>query len=399
MISSSPDRWERVSSMLQNLVDRRYFPNFVVKVYAHGQVVYENCIGWMDIDAHKPVRSDTIFRIFSMSKPITCAAMLMLFEEGKFFLDDPVAAYIPAFKDMKVYGGQDENGIKLVDAVRPITIRQLFTHTSGLGYGILMGPVEDMFRQAGLFSLPTLTTALPLEQAVEKITHLPLAYQPGTVWSYSISHFVIGYLISLLSGMPFDEFLQKRMFEPLGMVDTGFWVPPDKQDHLTAIYAYTEPGQLSLIETTPNSPYARPPIAPAGGEGLVSTISDYLRFARMLLNSGVLDGVRVLSQKTVELMTTNHLASALLPYAVFPEWPMPGFGYGLGVSVMMDRIAAGHLTSNGTFGWSGAAGTHAFIDSQEELIGLLMTQTLGLTSDPLPPHADLFQRLVYVAIE
>jgi CubicO group peptidase (beta-lactamase class C family) len=399
MISSLPDRWEYVSSMLQSLVDRRYFPNVVTQVNHHGEVVYQNCTGWMDIDARKPVTSDTIFRIYSMSKPITCAAMLMLFEEGKFFLDDPVAAYIPAFKDMKVYAGQDENGVKLVDPVRPITIRQLFTHTSGLGYGILMGPVEDMFRQAGIFDPRTLTAVLPLDQAMDKITHLPLAYQPGTVWSYSIAHFVIGYLISLLSGMPFDQFLHQRMFEPLEMVDTGFWVPPEKQDRLTAIYTYTEPGQLSLVETVPDSPYARSPVAPAGGEGLVSTQSDYMRFARMLLSGGVLDGVRVLSRKTVELMTSNHLAPALLPFGVFPELPMSGSGYGLGVSVMMDRITAGHLTSNGTFGWGGAAGTYVFIDPQEDLIGLLMTQTQGLTSNPLPPHSDLFQRLVYAAIE
>jgi CubicO group peptidase (beta-lactamase class C family) len=398
MNNISRSRWNRVTKLLQDLIDQHYVPNFVARVVQHGQVVYEDCLGWADVAARKPVGMDTIFRIWSMTKPVTSAAMLMVFEEGKFFLDDPVANYIPVFKDIKVYAGQDANGIKLEDALSPITIRQLFTHTSGLGYGIGKGPVEDMLHQAGIITMPDSPAVLPLDQAIEKIAHLPLACQPGPKWVYSLSHYVLGYLVSLLSGMPFDEFLQKRIFDPLGMTDTAFWVPPEKHIRLSGLYSYQEPGQLNLIDALPNSPYARPAIAPAGGEGLVSTISDYQRFAQMLLNGGTLDGVRLLGRKTVEFMTTNHLAPALLPFSLAGH-VFRGWGFGLGVAVLLDRNAAGVLNSNGTYYWRGAAGTSFFVDPQEDLFGILMTQLLGLASSPTPAYNDLFETLIYSAIE
>jgi CubicO group peptidase (beta-lactamase class C family) len=398
MATISQNRWDRVSILLQDLVDRQYYPNFAVRVCQHGQVVYEHCCGWMDVEARKPVGLDTIFRIYSMTKPVTCAAALTLFEEGKFSLEEPVSTYIPAFQNLKVYAGQDEQGIKTVDVQSPVTIRQLFTHTAGLGYGILEGPVEDLFRQSGIFDAATLTPVFPLEKMVEKITQLPLAFQPGTTWSYSLSHFVLGYLVSLISGMPFDEYLRQRIFEPLGMGDTGFWVPPEKQERLTAIYAYEEPGKLRLIEKAPDSPFARPAVAPAGGEGLVSTVGDYMRFARMLLNGGTLDGARVLSRKTVELMRSNHLTPELLPFSL-PPTSFWGHGYGLGGMMVLDRAAGRTLLSNGTFGWAGAAGTDFFIDPQEDLAAVLMTQTQTLASSPTPPLWDLFERMVCAAIE
>ncbi len=257
--------------------------------------------------------------------------------------------------------------------------------------------MEELFRQEGIFDLRTATAALPLDQIVNTVAKLPLVYQPGTVWSYSISHLMIGYLVSLLAEMPFDEFVQKRVFEPLGMVDTGFWVPPEKHERLASLYYHDpEAGQLSLVDALPDSPFTRPPIAPADGEGLVSTLSDCLRFARMLLNGGVLDGKRVLSRKTVELMTTNHLPTTMLPFSLFPNWSLSGYGYGLGVYVLMDRIAAGQLATNGSYEYGGAAGTCVFIDPQEELISLVMSQAFG---GSLPQYTYQFQRLVYAAIQ
>jgi CubicO group peptidase (beta-lactamase class C family) len=397
MSTPTENRWDRISSPLQELIDQHYVPNFVVRVVQHGHIVFEDCMGWMDVAARKPVSMDTIFRIYSMTKPVTCTAMLMLFEEGKYSLDDPVAKYIPAFKDLKVYAGQDEHGINLADALNPITVRQLFTHTSGLGYGVGLGPVEDLIRQSGILRMPILKAALPLDQAIERLVQLPLMCQPGTAWKYSLAHFVLGHLVGLLSGMPFDEFLQKRIFDPLGMSDTAFWVPDEKHARFSELYSYQDPGQLNLIDALPASSFARPAIAPAGGEGLVSTVSDYQRFAQMLLNGGSLDGACILSRKTIELMTSNHLTAALLPFSLAGNI-FRGWGYGLGAAVLMDRNAAGIPHSNGTYFWRGAAGTSFFVDPQEGLIGILMTQLLGLASSPTPAYNDLFEALVYSSI-
>ena len=394
---TASDRWDRIDAKMGEYLSQGMFPGFVTLVYQHGQIVHENCCGMMNIKDNVPMRNDAIFRIYSMSKPITCSALMMLFEEGKFYLDEPIFPYIPGFKDMMVYVGKDENGIKLEAAKCPITFRHLLTHTAGLGYGFLAGPVEEMYLQSKYVEWSALFPVMPIEEIIQTIARLPLANQPGTRFGYSVANDLIGYLVSVFSGMPFEDFLKKRLFEPLGMEDTGFYVPAEKLDRFASLYNYKD-GQLNLVDP-PGGVFSKPPAAAMGGGGLVSTTADYLRFARMLLNGGKLNGTNILSRKTVELMTANHLASEMLPWAVFPEFPAYGSGYGLGFSVMMDRVLAGALTSNGTYGWSGAAGTHMFIDPQEELIGILMTQTNGITSDPLPPHSDIFQRLVYQALE
>ncbi len=395
--TKASNRWDRINSKMDEYVKLGMFPGFVTLVYQHGQIVHEYSSGLMNIKDNLPVQKDTIFRIYSMSKPLTCTALMMLFEEGKFFLDEPIFPYIPEFKDMMVYVGMDDNGIKLEAAQRPITIRHLLTHTAGLGYGFMEGPVEEMYHQSKVFNWQALSPLTPIEEIIHIISRLPLAAQPGTRFGYSVAHDVIGYLVKIFSGMPFDEFLKKRLFEPLGMADTGFYVPAEKVDRFAALYNYKD-GHLNLVDP-PGGVFSRPPAAAMGGSGMVSTIGDYLRFTRMLLNGGKLDGVNILSRKTIELMAANHLASGMLPWAIFPEFPAYGSGYGLGFSVIMDRALAGALTSNGTFGWSGAAGTHMFIDPQEDMIGILMTQTNVITSDPLPPHSDIFQRLVYQALD
>ena len=203
---------------------------------------------------------------------------------------------------------------------------------------------------------------MPLQEMIHTVSRLPLAYQPGTRFGYSVAYEVIGYLVGVISGIPFEEFLRKRLFEPLGMEDTGFYVPAEKSDRFASMYNYKE-GHLTLNDPPVGGAFSRPPAAALGGGGLVSTTADYLRFTRMLLNGGKLNGAHILSRKTVELMTSNHLAPDLLPWAVLPEFPAYGNGYGLGFSVMLDRTSAGALTSNGTYGWSGVAGTHMFINT------------------------------------
>jgi CubicO group peptidase (beta-lactamase class C family) len=393
---TTASRWDRIGTQLQAYVDQGIFPGFISTVYQHGQVVHHHTCGLMDIAAGLPVREDAIYRIYSMSKPVTAVALMMLFEEGRFIsLDDPITPYLPAFKEMQVYAGQDESGVKLVPAERPITFRQLLTHTSGLAYGLFLGPVEDIWRQANL--MPRLgTPVVPLVDVVQAISRLPLAFQPGTRWNYSVGLDVAGHLVSLLSGMPFEAFLHDRLFEPLGMADTAFYAPPEKLDRLVPMYTWNG-GRLNLIDAGAASPYASPPPGAMGGSGLVSTAADYLRFARMLLNRGSLDGVRVIGRKTAELIMSNHLAPALLPWG--EPFPAFGQGFGLGGSVMLDRAQAGSLTSNGTYSWGGAAFTQMFIDPQEDLAAVLMTQTMSLGGDPMPPLSEIWQRLIYQAID
>lgn len=390
-------RWARLESFLAGFYQTGMYPGFHSLVFQHGSIVHEFTCGMQDAALQKPIQADTLYRLYSMTKPITCTALMMLFEEGRFFLDEPIFTYIPEFKHMHVLTGIGAMGPMLEPAARPITFRHLLTHTAGLGYGILIGPVEDLFRQTNNVDLTSVSPNVSLPEMIRSVASLPLASQPGTRFGYSVAHDVIGFLIGLLSGMPFEEFLYRRLFEPLGMVDTGFYVPAEKIDRLSTLYSY-KGGQLTPCDPAAGGSYSHPPLAALGGSGLVSSTADYLRFSRMLLNGGELEGEQILSRKTVELMTSNHLAPSMLPWSIFPEFPALGSGYGLGVSVMMDRAAAGVLTSNGTFGWGGAAGTHMFIDPQEDLIAILMTQTMSLVSDPLPPVSDLYQRLVYQAI-
>ncbi len=327
-----------------------------------------------------------------MTKPITCVALMMLMEEGRFVLGEPVSKFIPAFKDLKVYAGATEAGVELADLERPITIRDLLTHTAGLGYGLLMdSPVEDIYRAAGLLS-PLLRLGVPLLELIHRLSELPLAHQPGTVWRYSLAHDVIGHLISVLSDMPFDVFLQERIFQPLGMDDTGFYVPGDKLDRFAALYDGTDPDVLELQDAPATSPYTSAEVPPSGGSGLVSTAADYMRFAQMLLNGGVLDGVRLLGPKTLTRMTTNHLPADLLPVHLTEPWP--GLGYGLGFGVVVDETQRPMLASRGEYGWPGTAGTRFWVDPQEELIGLILPQVrfMGV------PLTAVFQNAVYQAL-
>ncbi len=390
------NRWNHLSQALRSWIDQYHYPGFSVIVHHRGRVVFEDCVGVMDLETGRPLREDAIFRIYSMTKPVACAALMILFDEGKFLLDDPLAKFIPSFQEMRVVGpGNDLSNT--VPAEVPITIRHLLTHTSGLAYGVGPGPLEELAYQSGHFDISHLVLVHPLEKITNIFSSLPLAFQPGAAWSYSISYDLLGYLVSLISGQSFDEYLQERLFKPLGMVDTGFWVPPEKLHRLVSLYSINAESQLVRVEAARESVFARPDAVPSGGGGLVSTRPDYLLFVLMLLNGGELHGVRVINPRTISLIASNQLTPAQMAALTPMSFDKPGYGYGLGVKVILDRAKAGTLASNGTFGWSGAAGTTMFIDPREDLAAVLMTQVM---ESPIQlNHKHMFQQLVYQALD
>ncbi|MGH8248434.1 MAG: serine hydrolase domain-containing protein, partial [Gammaproteobacteria bacterium] len=395
-VGLSAERLARLDTAMQAYVDDKKLAGAVTLIARHGRVAHLRAFGKASIEKGAPMQADSLFRIFSMTKPITSVALLMLLEEGGFQLSDPAEMYIPAFKDLKVMDKVDEGGhMVLVDQARKMTIHDLFRHTAGLSYGFGNTLVDEAYRKAGVNGLEP----IKLEDLVAGLGTAPLLYQPGTRWVYSYAHDVQAYLVEHFSGMKFDDFLRKRLFEPLGMEDTSFGLPREKLPRLTSMYAPVgyknelvsfapiQPG-IAPIETPENSPYLNGGDFPAGGSGLVSSAEDYFRFAQMLLNVGEFNGRRVLSRKTVELMTRNHL-----PPGVTGTFS-PGGGYGLGVSVLFDLVASGNLGSEDQFGWSGAASTTVIIDPREDMVSILMVQFR-------PANLSLwrqFQTLAYQAI-
>jgi CubicO group peptidase (beta-lactamase class C family) len=346
-----------------------------------------------------PMAADTIFRIYSMTKPIICTALMMLHEEGRFQLFHPVAKYLPAFAKLRVLADGRE-----VDLARPMLMRDLFTHTAGLTYNFLEdSPVGAMYLQAGLMNDPHKT----LEQMIAELMRLPLAFQPGSRWHYSMSIDVLAHLIEVLAGEPLAEFLHKRLFAPLGMCDTAFAVTKANLPRLAAVYGHPDitthsfSQHLAAYQTGDNQrrdvsqtyPAMNAPNFARGGHGLFSTASDYLRFAQMLLHGCTADGERLLSRKTLALMHTNHVAPALLPYMIGP-FPANGYGFGLGSRVLLNVADSAVPGSVGEFGWAGAAKTFYWIDPQEEIIGILMSQFM--VSFELPEKE--FQVLAYAAL-
>lgn len=363
----SRQRLQRINSLLQSYVDRKTYAGFVSLVARHGKVVHFEKFGMQDIEAGKPMQLDTLFRIYSMSKPITSAAVMMLFEEGLFRLNDPLSLYLPAFKHVKVFIKKTESGLELADLKREITIRDLLTHTAGLSYGFDDKDYIDQLYQQRVWALVDQHPETTLEAWIREVACLPLVYQPGSAWRYSIAIDVLGLLVQVVSGIPFEQFLQERIFAPLGMVDTAFWVPPEKLERFSAVYEPSKEGGLKVIDEPHSSRYTRPPKAPSGGGGLVSTATDYFRFCQMLLNKGELDGVRLLGRKTVELMMMDHLPKDV-------HWDDPTGGFGLGGAVQLDIAASQMPGSVGKFTWGGLANTKFWIDPKEDLIGILMLQ-------------------------
>jgi CubicO group peptidase (beta-lactamase class C family) len=369
-----PDRLERADALLGRYVSEGRAAGAITVVARHGKVAHRRCHGVMDLDTGEPMREDAIFRIYSMTKVVTAAAVLMLLEEGRFLLTWPVSEFIPCFADLRVQVTGADGQPEQIRPKREVTIHDLLTHTAGLSY--------DHVHES-------ITAGHSLEQFVRRVCDAPLLGHPGEVWRYSEASDVLGYLVEVVSGRPFDAFLAERIFEPLGMVDTGFWVPPGKVDRLAAIYTDGEGGRLVPATDLHADTFTSRPSLPSGGGGLVSTTDDYLRFAQMLLNGGVLDGVRLLGPKTIELMADNHLPAGHPPLDVNQR------GYGLGVAATGRPGESLTLSSVGEFGWGGAAGTNVWIDPVENMVTLMMVQHRPVRTFKL---SELFKHTVYQAI-
>ena len=337
---------------------------------------------------------DTIFRIYSMTKPITSVALMMLYEEGAFQLFEPVSRYIPAFGNSKVMTGIGYMGAQYAAQSPPMTIHHLLTHTAGLSYGFFNDtPIEDMYRESLMRSKD-----VSLEEMILGLAELPLRHQPGAGWNYSFATDVCGYLVQVLADMPFEDFLAERIFKPLGMVDTAFHCPADKLDRFAKLYQHDlKSGGFHEFVGSPHIPahdYTQPAKAPSGGGGLVSTTSDFWQFAKMLHHEGELGDTRIIGRKTLEYMTRNHIKAELLPLEI-GLGKMPGQGFGLGFSVVMDAAQSGVLNSDGNYGWSGAAATNFWVDPQEQLVGIIMTQLM----DNMHFFQQDFRAQVYQALE
>lgn len=319
-VGLSTTRLHRVNGVMQDYVDEGKLAGIVTMVCRKGKVVHFNCFGTQDLSV--PTTRDTIFRIYSMTKPITTVAAMMLFEEGRFQLNDPVSQYIPELADVKVFAGP---GVEYKDLEREITIRHLMTHTSGLTYGFLgTSPVDEMYNQANV-----LRKDQTAQEMVEALVTLPLVNQPGTAWRYSVSTDVLGRLVEVVSGLSLNDFFQSRILGPLGMVDTGFWVRDGELDRFATNYGPGEDGEIKVIDEPETSLFANPQKFYSGGGGLVSTAADYIRFCQMMLNKGEFNGTRLLGRKTVELMTMNHLSPEMMPISL-GLLSVAGDGFGLG---------------------------------------------------------------------
>ena len=387
------DRLARVEGWMRSWVDSGRLPGMSVLVSRRGQIAYESCYGRADIGRGLSMSPETIGRIYSMTKPLTSVAIMMLYEEGRFQLDDPVAHVLPAFRESRVWAGE---GREPVPAERPITYRDLLTHTSGLTYGFMSAtPVDALYREHGV---DFQTSDATLGEVVDKAAGLPLLAQPGTAWNYSIATDVLGHLVAVHSGMPFERFLQERVLGPLGMTDTAFHVAPANLPRFAANYARGEDGSAALLDDPASSIFAKPRAIASGGGGLTGTARDYMRFCHMMLNQGELDGHRFLGRKTVELMTSNHLKGdmAAMGQARFSESNYNGIGFGLGFSIMLDPAQAQILGSPGEYAWGGAASTAFWIDPAEDLAVVFLTQ---LTPSSTYPIRRELRVLTYAAIE
>lgn len=379
-------RLGRIKPILQGYVDEKKLAGMVALVARHGRQAYFEAIGQADVERNQAMKTDTIFRIYSMTKPITSTAIMMLLEEGRLHIDTPLSYFAPWFKGCKVLA--NVNGKTSLEPMQnEITLRHLLTHSAGLSYGSDENLSIDTLYHERIWNAGGFY-GLSFEEIMRTIASIPLVYQPGSAWRYSMATDVLGYVVEQVSGKSFATFLKERILDPLGMVDTAFKVATEKAQRFAANYGPDEKGVLTVIDDPATSLYLKEPLSPSGGGGLVSTATDYLRFCQMMLNKGQLDGVRLLGRKTVEWMTMNHL----------PEngrIDEPGFGFGLGFSVLLDSAAFGTMGSVGLYRWGGAANTKFWIDPQEDLIGILMLQFMPNNTYPVGKD---FLNLVYQAI-
>ena len=401
MISVSPEnvgfsasRLKRLAHSMQAYVDDGRLAGMITTIARQGKTVHWAMTGMRDREAGLAMEEDTIFRIASMTKLVTAAAIMTLYEEGHFNLNTPVYEFIPEFEDLQVCVGESASGLDTRPLERPVTFRHLFTHTAGFSYGWdAQDPVDRAYIDLGLDIRDE-----PLKEKMAILVQAPLAFQPGTHWRYSLAIDVLGYLIEIISGVPLDRFFRERLFNPLGMADTDFFVPRKKVQRLAALYGHTETSsELQRIDPPPRFTYDQRPAFLSGGGGLVATATDYARFLEMLVNGGELDGERILSPTTVDLFTINHAPSAALPYGFAPKEDRyhMGYGFSLGTRVLMDISASGQAGSVGEFGWDGAFNTYCWVDRVQSLYGLLMVQHMPNNHYPL---ADIFKQLTYQAL-
>lgn len=387
----SPARLERVTRYLQTAIDQGHYAGAVTLVARRGRIVQWQGLGYRDVARSAPMRPAAIFQIYSMTKPITSVAALLLMEEGRLTLEDPVSRFLPEFSRMQVLEGGTGGSPRARPAARPITIKHLLTHTAGFAAGEkLSGAAVERLNEARVHESQSLAAY------ATSLAALPLASDPGTRFSYDgVSTQVLSRVIEVVAGVPFDEFLVKRIFDPLRMIDTGFTVQPERRARIVEMTSTDETGRLVVAQVNANAPGEMLNRYPSGAGGLYSTAGDYARFCQMLLNGGELDGAVILGRKTVELMLANHLGHLSPPVNEFNE----GEGFGLGGYVVLDPARRGQPGSVGQFGWSGTAATWFFIDPQEQLIAILMMQHLprGLPRDP-PRLGRPFNNLVYQSL-
>src|SRR5213080_982073 len=382
---------ERIAPALQAYVDSGKLPGLLAVVARHGKLAYVASVGSMDMEHRHPMEPDAVFRLFSMTKPISSTAVMQLYEHGKLRLDDPVSKYIPAFAGVKVYAGGSAAQPVLRDPERRMTVADLLIHTAGLTYGPFgNSPVDTIYRRARLFE-PHWTSA----QLADSLARLPLAFSPGAKWNYSFAIDVLGRIVEVVSGTTLDRYLDSALFRPLGMRMTAFHATQGMDGHIIPAYARGADGKLHAMSPLLSPEFTAEGRLLSGGGGLLSTVGDYLRFAQMLLNGGELEGHRVLKRETVALMMRNHLPAGLTPITIAPDWPpgRSGFGYGGAVRVDSGTDVAG---SPGTFRWAGYGTTFFWIDPRTDLIAMVWTQYLPVTE--MWSLDARFQRLVYAAV-
>lgn len=382
----SQQRLQRIDAKMQEYIDEGKLAGIMTLVSRNNKTVHVTTQGMQDIAAGKAMQRDAIFRIYSMTKPITTVAALTLWEQGKFHMNDPIWWYLPELKELKVYVSGSGDSMVLEDTKSPVRIIDLFTHTAGFSYGFTGSEVDKLYRAS-----PMMQGKTKPEETLRELAKLPLNHQPGTQWNYGVNTDVIGYLVEKLSGMKLGEYVKQSILDPLDMQDTGFHVPAEKAHRLAAVYNSDKEGNTVEMQNVPLGDFLTDPAIHNGGGGMVSTIDDYLTFARMLLNDGEVNGVRILGRKTVEYMRANHLPANLVPFSSWAD----GEGYGLAMSVTTDTGALKFMGSEGNYGWGGMASTYFRIDPVENLIIIGMAQFI-----PSGTHryADDLRNLTYQAL-
>jgi CubicO group peptidase (beta-lactamase class C family) len=393
----SAERLKLLDRAMQGKIDRGETAGIVTLATRHGRIIHVKAYGQQDLAGGKPMATNAIFRIYSMTKTVIGVAMMILYEEGKWHPDDPIAKYVPQFADLKVFAGLDAKGQPILEAPRHApTMGELMTHTAGFTYGVFgetwvdqQYEKEILSRQDFVFKIAT------LQELIDKLARIPLLHQPGTRWEYSLSADVQAYIIERLSGKTVPEFLRERIFTPLGMRDTDYYVPPEKLARLATLYQLDPVKKTLVVRDQPPDPAVLPSMTP-GGFGLYSTAMDFTRFAQMLLNQGQLGGVRILAPRTVQLLRSDQLTDAIRDAApaVGPRLVRPGIGFGYDFGIHTDPFRVGALSGTGTFYWAGAAGTWFWIDPEFDLVFVGMTQTWFDLSLIEPARATFYQALV-----